>query len=147
MRKNIRYFVYMATIILLAGIYLYSLNPSVQYSTVIKDKFNTYSRYFPFLILIIFCFINIIKVATRKERYEKLPDEEKGFYEPSKVKITYIAYSLSLAFVTVFEFVFWVICPNIIAPMVLIVCFLVEIVIVLIFENTKLVLNWFCKKK
>ena len=78
-------------------------------------------------------------------RYGSLTDEEKKLYSISKVKMSQILYFLSLAIVVALAFVS-LIYPNIIDPMILLVCCLIEIAISFIFENTKLILNWFCRK-
>lgn len=149
--KKIRYYTYAAIIIILSGIYIYNLNPSVQHVTGIKNVIDfTYINYFVLLASIIVCLINVIKTlrGTGKislMRYGSLTDEEKKLYSISKVKMSQILYFLSLAIVVALAFVS-LIYPNIIDPMILLVCCLIEIAISFIFENTKLILNWFCRK-
>ena len=146
MKKNIRYYTYAALILICAGLYVYGLSPRVPYGAAIKDKLYSYSTYLPFLILIIYCFINIILAIINRGKYFQFTDEEKKLYSISKVKVATIFFFLFVTVVTAFEIVFWAIYPHLISPMILIGCFLIEIVIVVIFEHTKWIFHWFCKK-
>ncbi|WP_077613244.1 hypothetical protein [Clostridium sp. Marseille-P2415] len=106
----------------------------------------------PYLAILLVCLFNARNIVTGTgntimREYGKLTDEEKELYDISKVKMSQILYVLSLVFVTVLAFVFSVIFPNVIFPKTFIVCYLVEIVVLLIFSKTKWILNWFCKKK
>jgi hypothetical protein len=88
----------------------------------------------------------VIKIVTGTKnnlmRYGKLTDEEKELYDISKVKMSQILFELSLVVLVILAFV-----PNVIASNTFIVCYLVEIVVLLIFSKTKCILNLFCKKK
>lgn len=106
---------------------------------------------FPLLAILIVCLINtrnILKGAgnTIMRQYGKLTDGEKEHYDISKVKKSQMFYVLSLVIVITFVFLFKFIFPNIISSKIFLVCFLIEIVVLLIFVNTRWILNWFCKK-
>lgn len=105
----------------------------------------------PYLAILLVCLFNARYIVTGTgntiiKEYGKLSNEEKKLYDISKVKMSQILFLLSIVIVTVFAFVFSVIFPNIISTKLFIVCYLVEIVVLLIFSKTKLILNWFCKK-
>ncbi len=105
----------------------------------------------PYLAIILACLFNARNIVTGTgntimREYGKLTAEEKELYDISKVKTSQILYVLSLVIVTVLAFVFSEIFPNVIAPKTFIVCYLLEIAVLLIFIKTKWILNWFCKK-
>ncbi len=105
----------------------------------------------PYLAILLVCLFNARAIVTGTgnsimRKYGKLTDEEKELYDIRKVKMSQILYVLSLVIVTVLAFLFSEIFPNAIAPKTFIMCYLVEIVVLLIFSKTKWILNWFCKK-
>lgn len=145
--KNIYYFC-VAIIIILAGICIYDLQNT-------SDNANTkdyiYKKYFPYLAVLLVCIMNTINIAKGTGdslmMYGKLTDEEKKLYDMSKVRISQILFGLSLIILTVLAFVSLEIYSSIITPPLFIVLCLIEIVVLFIFSKTKLVINWFCKKK
>ena len=146
MRRNIRFYIVAAIIVIFAGVYLFHL-PYFFHKRNSGDY--TFQQYFPYFVMVLTCFWDVIKIATGKEndlmKYGKLTEEEKNQYNISKVRKTQILYFLSFFIVIVFSFVFSEIYPNVIPYTVIIGCYLVELVIALIFEKTKWILNWFCR--
>lgn len=112
-----------------------------------REIFKEYSSYFTILFI---CLINIRAIVKGVNnymgKYGKLAEEEKQLYDISKVKVSLILHVLSLVLVTVLAFIFTEIYPNIIAPKTFILCYLAEVVVLLILSYTKWILNWFCKK-
>lgn len=106
---------------------------------------------FNYIAILLICLINAIYTVTGTGNtlmgYGKLKDEDKELYDISKVKMSQILYILSFAIVTVLAFVFSEIYPDVFTLKTFIVCYLVEIIVLIIFSKTKWILNWFCKKK
>lgn len=106
----------------------------------------------PYLAILLVCLLQARKIvagtgSTIMIAYGRLSEEEKELYDISKVKMSQILYLLSLFSLTIFAFVFSVFFPNIISSRTFIVCYLVEIIVLLIFSRTKWILNWFCEKR
>jgi hypothetical protein len=106
----------------------------------------------PYIAILLVCLFNARNIVTGNGnnimiKYGKLTDREKECYDSSKVKVSQLLYLLSLAGLTVLSFVYSVIFPGIILPKVFLVCYLVEIVLLLIFCKTKWILDVFCKKR
>lgn len=106
----------------------------------------------PYLAILLVCLFSLRNIVTGSgntimKKYGKMTHEEKELYDISKVKMSQILYVMSLVFVTILAFVFSVIFPNIIYPSIFLACYLVEIIVLLIFSKTKWILNGFCKKK
>ena len=148
MWKRIRYYVYAAIIVILCGIYIFSLPLIANSGNIIHD---TISKYFSCFLLFLLCLLNIVRTAKTTGnylmKYGKLADEEKELYDISKVKMAQILYILSWTILLVFDSVFSSIYPNVIPNTVFIVCCLVGLVFLFIFAATKWILNLFCRKK
>jgi hypothetical protein len=117
----------------------------------VKDMKRILYEILPYIAILLVCLFNARNIITGTgnpiiRKYGKLTDQEKELYDSLKVKRSQLLYVLSLAILTVLAFVFSVISPNIILPKMFIVCYLVEIVVLLIFSETKWILNLFCKK-
>ena len=117
----------------------------------VKDMKRILYEILPYIAILLVCLFNARYIITGTgnsiiRKYGKLTDQEKELYDSLKVKMSQLLYVLSLAILTVLAFVFSVIYPNIILPKMFIVCYLVEIVVLLIFSETKWILNLFCKK-
>lgn len=113
--------------------------------------YNILYENFSYLAIILVCLINGVYIVTGTGNtfmrvYRKLTVEEKKFYDISKVKMMQILFVLSMVIVTVLAFLFTEIFTDIIDPNIFIVCYLVEIVVLIILSYTKWILNWFCKK-
>lgn len=105
----------------------------------------------PYLAILLVCLFNARNIVigsgnTIMREFGILTDDEKELYDITKIKLSQILYVLSLVLVTVLAFVFSVILPGFILPKIFIVCYLVEIVVLLIFSRTKWILDWFCRK-
>ncbi|WP_143321940.1 hypothetical protein [Clostridium sp. HBUAS56010] len=105
----------------------------------------------PYLAILLVCLFNVSSIVRGSEntimrKYGKMTDEEKKLYDISKVKMSQILYILSLVLVTVLAFVFSVIFPNIIYPNTFLAFYILEIIVLFILSETKLILNGFCKK-
>ena len=107
---------------------------------------------FSYFAMIFIGIINLINVAngsgnTFMSKYnKKLTDKEKECFDEAKVKAVQVLYALSLIVLAVLAFVFIELYPNIIAPNIFDICFIIEIVILFII-NTKWFLNVFCKRR
>lgn len=117
----------------------------------VKDMKRILYEILPYIAILLVCLFNARNIITGTgnpiiRKYGKLTDQEKELYDGLKVKMSQLLYVLSLVILTVLAFVFSVISPNIILPKMFIVCYLVEIVVLLIFSETKWILNLFCKK-
>lgn len=131
--------------------WLYKLKMDKQNIYGGKDMKRILYEVLPYIAIMFVCLFNARNIITGTgnpiiRKYGKLSDQEKELYDSLKVKMSQFLYVLSLAVLTVLAFVFSVIYPNIILPKVFIVCYLVELVVLLIFSETKWVLNLFCKK-
>lgn len=105
--------------------------------------------YFGMIFIGIINLINVVNGSrnTFMSKYsKKLTDKEKECYDEGKVKAVQILYSLSLIVLAVLAFVFIELRPNIIDPNIFDICFIIELVILVII-NTKWFLNTFCKRR
>ncbi|RKD33853.1 hypothetical protein BET01_13360 [Lacrimispora algidixylanolytica] len=131
--------------------WLYKWKMDNQNIYEVKDMKRILYEILPYIAILLVCLFNARNIITGTgnpiiRKYGKLTDQEKELYDSLKVKMSQLLYVLSLAILTVLAFVFSVIYPNIILPKMFIVCYLVEIVVLLIFSETKWILNLFCKK-
>lgn len=131
--------------------WLYKWKMDNQNIYEVKDMKRILYEILPYIAILLVCLFNARNIITGTgnpiiRKYGKLTDQEKELYDSLKVKMSQLLYVLSLAILTVLAFVFSVISPNIILPKMFIVCYLVEIVVLLIFSETKWILNLFCKK-
>lgn len=107
---------------------------------------------FPYVAMLLVCLFNarnIIKGTdyTLMRKYRKMKDEEKALYDSWKVKVSQLLYLLSFGVLTVLAFVFSVVFPDVIRTEIFIVGYVVEVVLLVILSETRLVLDWFCRKE
>lgn len=98
------------------------------------------------ILLVPISIIRDIGTKNAISKYKKLTDQEKKIYDISKVKLSELLYAISLIILAILAYIFTEIFPDIISTNIFIWCFLIEIVVLLIFSQTKWILNLFCKK-
>ena len=106
---------------------------------------------FPYVAMLLVCVFNARNIIngtdnTFMRKYRKLTDEEKELYDSWKVKVSQLLYVLCFGVLTVFAFVFSVVFPDVIGTEIFIVGYVVEVVLLLILSETRLVLDGFCRK-
>jgi hypothetical protein len=106
---------------------------------------------FPYVAMLLVCVFNARNIIngtdnTFMRKYRKLTDEEKELYDSWKVKVSQLLYVLCFGVLTVFAFVFSVVFPDVIRTEIFIGGYVVEVVLLLILSETRLVLDGFCRK-
>ncbi len=104
------------------------------------------------IVLILMSFINLFSIAFGSGNrlmiiYHKLSDEEKECYDITKVKAVQIIYLISVIILAILALIFKELYPDFFDINIFAICFIIEIVILLIMNYTKLFLNMLCKKR